>query len=82
MAQEIEECPFQAVQLVRASSQKLSCSESVAKQSLLLIYAWGRSSIMNLVSFRELLYPLSCLLPEFNELLFKIERFPSEHPMS
>lgn len=60
------------------ASSKPSLTESVSQQSLLLIYAWEMSGLMNLVSFRDFLKPLSYLLPEFIKILpCRMEYFTS-----
>lgn len=39
--------------------------ESISQQSLQFIYTWGGKDLVKLVSFRNILKLLDCLLPEF-----------------
>lgn len=50
------------------ASRKLSLSKSISQPSLLLIFPWGRRDLQNLVSFRVLLEPWTCLLSEHKGL--------------
>lgn len=56
----------QGPQIVIASSQLLSLSEILYQQVLLFICVWRVRSTVYLVSFRNFLNTLSCLLPEYN----------------
>jgi len=40
----------------------------VSQLSLILIFAWGRRVLVSLISFRDFLELLSCLLPKLKEL--------------
>lgn len=78
-------CPFQVVQtasLASAFSRLHLCyiaslSLSLSNHSL-LIYAWEGRGLVYLVSFRNFLNPLSCLLPELKEPLSRMDC--SAHP--
>lgn len=59
------------LRLENESSMKLDLSEDVSKQSLLHTQVWGGVCLDVLLSFRDFLELLSCLLPMSNEPPFK-----------
>ena len=52
---QVGKCPFQAVQVASPSLRKVTISECVSQQSLLLLYAWGGKEWESLTSFRKIL---------------------------
>lgn len=58
---------FHVACLVSASSGQINLSESIFQKSLLVAYVLGWRDPVNLVSFRDFLETLSCLLPEGKE---------------
>lgn len=82
----IDVATFQGTQVVSVSCIHLSCSVlcpgcfpclSVSELLLLFIHPWERMDLVNLVSYRDSLKPLDCLLPEHGELLQRKKCFTS-----
>jgi hypothetical protein len=54
----------------------LGLSESISQQSLLFTDAWEGRTLVNLVSFGDILKLLSCLFSELNEFPCRMECLP------
>lgn len=74
VAQQVRGRLLQAAQPTSASSMHLSLSDYLSEY-LSLIYTWRGKGLVNLVSFSYFLMLLSCLLPMFKELPYRVECF-------